>query len=111
MVVALSRMVRSATRKIRIKTPKPNHSLRAIVMVSLSRASRSVGSRAITRTSPSRAYDLQNAYSTRRTIGGKACLAARQVDGEGCPFAQTALDGDPAAVVLGYVLDYGEPQA
>src|SRR5829696_3071162 len=38
-------------------------------------------------------------------------LAAREVDGEGGPLAQTALDGDPAAVVLGYVLDDGEPQS
>src|SRR5215213_3380108 len=38
-------------------------------------------------------------------------LAAREVDGEGGPLARAALDGNPAAVVLGYVLDDGEPQS
>src|SRR5215204_3314819 len=38
-------------------------------------------------------------------------LAAREVDDEGGPFAQAALHGNPTAVVLGYVLDDGEPQS
>src|SRR3712207_5650779 len=48
---------------------------------------------------------------------GRACcadqgqLAARQVDGEDRSLAQGALDGDPSAVALGHVPDYGETQA
>src|SRR5215208_1834478 len=38
-------------------------------------------------------------------------LAAREVDDEGGPFAQAALHGNPTAVVLGYMLDDGEPQS
>src|SRR5829696_3112294 len=36
---------------------------------------------------------------------------ARKVDGEGGSFTRRALDGDPAAVVLGHVPHYGEAQS
>src|SRR5215217_1323697 len=40
-----------------------------------------------------------------------ALRRAWQADGEGGPFVRGALDGDPAAVVLGHVPNYGEPQS
>src|SRR5688572_13013917 len=49
-------------------------------------------------------------YPSRRAFRGPH-LCARQIDGEGGPFARGAPDGDPAAVVLGHVPYYGEPQS
>src|SRR5215208_5468437 len=78
-------------------------------------SSRNMRASSATMSGSSSPRSLRSRASTSRSTGDTILceakpLGTRQIYGEGGPFSGGALDGDPAAVVLGHMPHYGETE-